>query len=135
MKIKTIEMADKILYRISEIDRDLTVAQNRTDGIIADAKNAYAEYSQSLETEKTAMIEALHEFTDNKREEILRGNQSASLVNGIIGYRKGRATVECSADTADKLIAAGLGAFVKIEKKPAAAALINLQLKKNILNS
>lgn len=126
MKIKTIEMAEKALYRISKLDSDLSAAQIRTDCIVSDAKNAYAAYSKSLEEEKTILIDALHTFTDGKRDELLRGQQSAALINGIIGYRKGKTTISVGTETADKLLSAGLDAFVKIEKKPVVSALANL---------
>ncbi|WP_059370012.1 host-nuclease inhibitor Gam family protein [Treponema endosymbiont of Eucomonympha sp.] len=126
-EIKTIAAAEKALRRIAEIDRDVDRVNGAAMKLVERAKASALLELEGKETERQKLLELLEQFSDSKRAEIYAdGKKSLDLANGVIGYRQQPNSIEVSNDTAALLEAAGLSAFVKVEKTPVKSARKNL---------
>lgn len=126
-KIKNLDQCNEALRRIAEIDLDITSRTVARDDAIIQAKHDCDEACNRMSTERDELIDALHQFSDANRDEIIpAGKKSLDLSNGTIGYRQCPDSIEVSAKTAELLIDAGLEHCVKIKKEPVKAALKNM---------
>lgn len=127
MAVKNLKQANEALHRIAEIECAVSKETALKDSVIADANKSFADRTEKLEAEKVKLVEELRKFSDAHRKEFIPdGKLSADIGSGTLGYRKNPDKIEVSAETAELLEKAGLGAMVKVTKEPVKAALKNL---------
>ena len=124
MKIKNMSHAEDAIRRIAELEAAISAVDAAAAAAVAAAKAKADEDSRELVEERSDLLEALQGYSDSHRDELFQdGKKSVELTNGTIGYRQSPDKVEVSKDTAELLIAAGLGHCVKVSREPVKAAL------------
>lgn len=127
MKIKNLNHVEDAVRRIAELDAAISTVEVAASQAVAAAKAKAEEDSRDLVRERSQLLEAVQEYSDNHREELYQdGKKSMELTNGTIGYRQSPDKVEVSKDTAELLAAAGLDHCVKVSREPVKAALKNM---------
>lgn len=127
MKIKNLNHVEDAVRRIAELDAAISTVEVAASRAVAAAKAKAEEDSRDLVRERSQLLEAVQEYSDNHRDELFQdGKKSVELTNGTIGYRQTSDKVEVSKDTADLLTAAGLNHCVKVSREPVKAALKNM---------
>ena len=123
-KIKNLNEVNEALHRIAEIDLEIAGHTAERDDTITQAKNDCDVACRDIADERDAIIDQLHTFTDDNRDDAIpEGKKSLELANGIVGYHQTPDAIEVSEHTAELLIAAGLKQCVKIKQEPVKAAM------------
>lgn len=127
MKIRNLNHVEDAVRRIAELDAAISSVEVTASQAVAAVKAKAEEDSRDLVRERSQLLEAVQEYSDNHREELYQdGRKSVELTNGTIGYRQSPDKVEVSKDTAELLVAAGLDHCVKVSREPVKAALKNM---------
>ncbi len=127
MKIKNLANVEDAVRRIAELDAAIGSVEVAASQAVAAARAKAEEDSRELVKERSRLLEAVQEYSDDHRDQLYQdGRKSVELANGTIGYRQSPDKVEVSKDTAELLAAAGLDHCVKVSREPVKAALKNM---------